>query len=451
MNILYFIKENFLPPLELLLLFYVLLRNFPTRFPSSSIFSKICTLFGISLFYDIYIYIFPLLFSLPQASETEKSSDILNTDYLLQLPLLLALYCIICSFILFKKRNWLERTLIILIFIPLCNMFRVISYFTSKQWDGLISTTGVYLIRTFLTTLCLLAAALIMDKFFSQLFLNLKKTYIFFTCIAAVLFNIFSVIISQKISELSQITVLFCILIIFIIIFLFIAGRMISDYNMKITRQYQMQREMNARQHITEMEQATRELRKWKHEYQNQLLLLKSYGEEKRYDELQNTLEHLLTNMPQMEKQICTGNADLDMLLNHKLTEAKQAGIDTQVQISMADRLPFSREDLFSLINNLFNNAIEAASLADKPYLHFIIRPQKAYLLIQLRNTCCDNVLKNNPALKTTKQQKMFHGLGIPIIRSIVEKYNGTIEFTQEEQIFQCKILISGLFEETKK
>ena len=55
---------------------------------------------------------------------------------------------------------------------------------------------------------------------------------------------------------------------------------------------------------------------------------------------------------------------------------------------------------------------------------------------MELSNTVERNVLDENPQLLTSKNDKRLHGMGLKSIQSIVDKYNGIINFYQKTNKF---------------
>ena len=59
-----------------------------------------------------------------------------------------------------------------------------------------------------------------------------------------------------------------------------------------------------------------------------------------------------------------------------------------------------------------------------------------------VKNTISTSVLKNNPKLLTDKQNKKEHGLGVKIIKSIADKYEGKVDFYEESDEFCCRVIL---------
>jgi sensor histidine kinase regulating citrate/malate metabolism len=52
---------------------------------------------------------------------------------------------------------------------------------------------------------------------------------------------------------------------------------------------------------------------------------------------------------------------------------------------------------------------------------------------------------KENKSLKTTKKDNIRHGHGVQSVRKVVEKYNGTVSFTDKGDIFEVSAMLYGI------
>ena len=52
---------------------------------------------------------------------------------------------------------------------------------------------------------------------------------------------------------------------------------------------------------------------------------------------------------------------------------------------------------------------------------------------------------KKNKSLKTTKKDNIRHGHGVQSVRKVVEKYNGTVSFTDKGDIFEVSAMLYGI------
>ena len=64
------------------------------------------------------------------------------------------------------------------------------------------------------------------------------------------------------------------------------------------------------------------------------------------------------------------------------------------------------------------------------------IARRRDYETILVKNKIARSVLSENPGLASSKPEKASHGMGVPQIRSICEKYGGMCDFYEEDGYF---------------
>ena len=101
--------------------------------------------------------------------------------------------------------------------------------------------------------------------------------------------------------------------------------------------------------------------------------------------------------------------------------------------------------DLYTLMGNALDNAVESVEKSGNPETRFIsvnIRQEKAFALIQIKNYMEGTLQFRENLPVTSKADAENHGFGMKSIRSIAEKYHGTVTITAEDNIFTLNILI---------
>lgn len=140
---------------------------------------------------------------------------------------------------------------------------------------------------------------------------------------------------------------------------------------------------------------------------------------------------------------IDTGNNALTNILNYKISAAKKSGIeiipDIIYQITAIDDI-----DIIILIGNLIDNAIEECEKikTDDKKIFIKITKGKYYLNISVKNPIGKSVLENNPNFISTKEELAIHGMGIKSIKNIVEKYDGLINYNEEDNHIIVEIML---------
>ena len=73
------------------------------------------------------------------------------------------------------------------------------------------------------------------------------------------------------------------------------------------------------------------------------------------------------------------------------------------------------------------------------------MKMQDGYVLIEIRNPVCSKVAIHNQTIQTTKQNIGLHGYGLERIRTLVEKYNGTMLLECDESQFSLKLILENI------
>ena len=102
--------------------------------------------------------------------------------------------------------------------------------------------------------------------------------------------------------------------------------------------------------------------------------------------------------------------------------------------------------DMYILLENLCDNAIEASEKCDHPIIQLQIMPEGKKLYIEIGNSTKENVLKNNPDMNTTKEAINSHGFGLMNVRDIINKYDGKMEYDQQgDNYLMCKVELNSI------
>ena len=94
------------------------------------------------------------------------------------------------------------------------------------------------------------------------------------------------------------------------------------------------------------------------------------------------------------------------------------------------------------MFGNLLDNAIEASKDSTRKIIRLDVRADDGFLSILLKNTIDKSVLDANSELRTTKKEKAYHGFGVKNIKRIIDKYNGFIDYYEEDGYFVCDIML---------
>ena len=177
------------------------------------------------------------------------------------------------------------------------------------------------------------------------------------------------------------------------------------------------------------------------HDLKHQIQLLRS---EISSDEKLHYLDEMEQEIKSYEAQNKTGNEALDVLLTAKSLQCQKAGI-TLTCVADGKELSFLKPtDISVLFGNALDNAFESVEKiadADKRLIHLSVARQKQFVRIRVEN-CCEGEIRFADGLPVTGKDAHYHGFGMKSIRSIVEKYSGSMTVKVQDGWFELRILL---------
>ena len=178
------------------------------------------------------------------------------------------------------------------------------------------------------------------------------------------------------------------------------------------------------------------------HDLRKELRRLKEHKENLK-DEDFTLLEHSLRLF---DNEVDSGSDNIDALIQDKLIYCKSVGIDFTPLVDAKALDMMDESDVYFLLMNIIDNAIEAVEKCDKEeekVISLMINKKQGTTVIEQTNYFKGELdFDNDGSLKTTKVDKRFHGFGTKSINYIVKKYNGRIHYGNSKNIFSLKIVI---------
>lgn len=190
---------------------------------------------------------------------------------------------------------------------------------------------------------------------------------------------------------------------------------------------------------LSDLEQLNIKLRKQRHEYLNEMQVVYGLLEIDEPDEALKYLKPVYEDVSRVGKALKTSRPALNALLYSKMELAKRKNINLCVEVSSDLKyVNIPQWDLCKIFANIIDNAITALE-EDEEQKNKKINVQVSenageYLFI---------ISNNGPVIPREKIPQIFkngftskrgegHGLGLGIVRDIVDEYNGVIEVSSE-------------------
>ena len=204
----------------------------------------------------------------------------------------------------------------------------------------------------------------------------------------------------------------------------------------EMEKDYQTQCQM-----AEEIKRIQEQIRLLKHDMKNHTMVILSYLEENQIEEAKVYAGEILNKLNRMYTYVNVGNALMNYIINHKLSEAKEQGLEIKAEIENRSFDYMDSVDFSALLNNILDNAIRAAVSSKERKLEVQIYLQNGMDIITVKNSIDESILDKNPNLVSTKEES-GHGYGMKQIKSIVEKYDAMMDVYEKNEMFIVSVML---------
>lgn len=185
---------------------------------------------------------------------------------------------------------------------------------------------------------------------------------------------------------------------------------------------------------IVERQEETRSL--W-HDIKKYIASMEALVDNANKEEAQQCLDSIQTAFSKIANIVDTGNKLVDSILTYGVKKAEEVGVSIKPEIWVDSEIGFPATDLFVIIGNTLDNAIEACSQIDneKERIVSVCLHQKNHLLLY--------EISNPYNEKSSKKAGKIHGYGLKNVSACVEKNNGIISIEKSNSIFRVSIQLN--------
>lgn len=207
---------------------------------------------------------------------------------------------------------------------------------------------------------------------------------------------------------------------------------------------YQIQSQL---EQYRKLSQHIKDLRRLKHDYNNQIRGLGFILESGDYEKAKEYVSEMdgEINANNLSYMQFSNNNLIDAIMQDAYSKAHEENIKFVAKIQV-ENIPLTDLEICTVFSNLLNNALEACKKAenDKQYIVIHSRVINHFWTIQIMNGFNGIVLAEKGKLVTTKKDKNQHGLGVETVEKIITSYDGEFEIRPhtEKKEFEVFILI---------
>lgn len=198
-------------------------------------------------------------------------------------------------------------------------------------------------------------------------------------------------------------------------------------------------------QHIDEkyfdaIEQSQEEIRQFSHDTRNHLLQIR-YLED--IDEIYKYLDAIIDDVEKISYVRISNNKMLNLIISKYSAICEKKKIQFSVDVKLANLQYIDDVDLSTLLNNLLDNAVEAAEITENGFIELkIFSKNSKFDGIIIKNSCHTPPKHINNELITSKKDKLLHGLGMSIVKKVLKKYDAVYDwnYDNQKQVFETSM-----------
>lgn len=193
---------------------------------------------------------------------------------------------------------------------------------------------------------------------------------------------------------------------------------------------------------IVASEMAEKRMNSFRHDLNNHLSMIKQMALQENNENIVSFLDNVMISAFKNEQPVYTKHKDINLLINYLFEKAISKEIHPSIHVDIPATLECNIYDLNIILSNIFDNALEAASVTNEKMIHLSIKYSKGILLIKIENSHNGTLKMTNRMYQSSKKNSNLHGYGLKNVKRVVEKYHGTIDLVHDNHTFYATIII---------
>jgi len=209
-------------------------------------------------------------------------------------------------------------------------------------------------------------------------------------------------------------------------------------------RDWQLQENEYRRQifYLNHLEDINHQMKSIRHDFNHHIGCLHGMLEQGELESAKEYANELVSEAEQFNVAFSSDYPGISGLLSAKYQVMRSKKIEFAWRVNMPKEIDLKLIDLSIILGNAIDNAIEAVEKLDVSdrVIELSIYHEMDYLVIKIKNPYLQGVLSDN--FTTSKEDSENHGYGLNNIRFIVEKYDGIMKISTEENTFILNVAL---------
>lgn len=203
-----------------------------------------------------------------------------------------------------------------------------------------------------------------------------------------------------------------------------------------------LEREVEAYRHEMEtMRISARKEENLRHDLRHHLFEIEGLALQGKDKEICSYITDIRESFADSKQMLHTGEYETDSLINFLIDNAKSKHINVTCDVKIPEDIDLSKCKLNVIVGNLLENAIEAASTAEKREIAIAMQYSGGVLFLQIKNTFAGEVNVESGKVVGRHHIKN-HGIGLRSVRDLVEQQNGKLELSVTAGVFTAEGMI---------
>ena len=182
--------------------------------------------------------------------------------------------------------------------------------------------------------------------------------------------------------------------------------------------------------------------RRLTHEFTNHMDALQIYLEDENIEEAKKYIASIMQQVSQGSAVVNTNNPMVDALLSKKYHDAQDAQVMLSFDLCDLKDFPLRQSDLVTVLCNLLDNAISAASMANPSQIFLRVRKLNDEYVVSVRNRVLKDVQIGEKGLPVSTKKEPGHGIGLSNVRDIILCHKGEYTISCKNQWFSFTFTI---------